>query len=175
MNDEVFQRAKEERLLLKIFKNERHSWIGHTIGHDEFVVNILEGAISGKKAVGRPGLLYLKQVSRNTAADSYRAMKRMACSKARWKIANHSKDGGIIRIYRFFKLSTNTEIFVLLCKVSQGFAPCRDVQLTGYEVECCQYNVEKNGSKAVEKTRQSSYFYVTVKGDRATIVTVEKQ
>ena len=47
MNDEVFQRAKEERLLLKILKNGRHSWIGHTIRRNEFVVNIFEGAISG--------------------------------------------------------------------------------------------------------------------------------
>jgi hypothetical protein len=44
MNDEVFQRAKEERLILK---NGRLSWIGRTIRHHEFVVNILEGAISG--------------------------------------------------------------------------------------------------------------------------------
>ena len=50
-NDEVFQSAEEERLLLKIKKktNGRHSWIEHTIRHNEFVVNILEGAISGKK------------------------------------------------------------------------------------------------------------------------------
>jgi len=56
MNDEVFQRAKEERLFLKIKKkkNRHHSWIGHIIGHNEFVVNILEGAISGKKTIGRP-------------------------------------------------------------------------------------------------------------------------
>jgi hypothetical protein len=27
-NDEVFQRAKEERLLLKILKNRSHLWIG---------------------------------------------------------------------------------------------------------------------------------------------------
>ena len=53
-NDEVFERAKEERLLLKILKDRRHSWVGHTIRHNEFVVNILEGAISGKKDVGRP-------------------------------------------------------------------------------------------------------------------------
>ena len=53
-NDEVFQRTKEESLLLKLKKkNRRHSWIGHTIRHNEFVVNVLEGAISGKKAVGR--------------------------------------------------------------------------------------------------------------------------
>ena len=60
-NGEVFQRAKEERIPLnKLKKNRRHSWIGHTIGHNEFVVNILEGAIFGKKAVGRPELRYLK-------------------------------------------------------------------------------------------------------------------
>ena len=66
-NDEVFQRAKEERLLLKILQNRCHSWIGHIIGHNEFVVNILEGAIFGKNAVGRPGLQYLKQVDRNSS------------------------------------------------------------------------------------------------------------
>ena len=66
--------------------------MGHTIRHNEFVVNILEGTISGKKAVGRPRLRYLKQVARNTAADSYPAMKRMACYKSRWKAANQSKD-----------------------------------------------------------------------------------
>ena len=79
-------------MLLKILKNKRHSWIGHTIRHNEFVVNILEKAIFGKKAVGRPGLQYLEQVARNTAADSYRAMERMACNSSRWKAANYSKD-----------------------------------------------------------------------------------
>jgi len=78
MNVEVFQRAKEERLLLKILKNRRHSWIEHSISHNEFAVNILEGTIFGKKAVGRPGLQYLQQVARNTGADSYTAMKRIA-------------------------------------------------------------------------------------------------
>ena len=70
MNDEVFQREKEERLLLKILQNRRHSWIGHAIRHNEFLVNIFEGAMFGDKAVGRPGLQYLQQVGRNTTADS---------------------------------------------------------------------------------------------------------
>jgi hypothetical protein len=55
-------------------------------------VNILEGAISGKKAVGRPRLQYLKQVARNTEADSYTAIKRMALNNSGWKAANQSKD-----------------------------------------------------------------------------------
>jgi len=77
MNDKVFQRTKEEILLLKILNNGSHSWIGHTIRRNEFAVNILEGAISGKKAVGRPRLQYLKQVARNTGADSDTAMKKI--------------------------------------------------------------------------------------------------
>jgi hypothetical protein len=48
-NEEVFQRVKEERIFLKILNNIRHSWIGHTIRHNEYVVNILEGAISKKR------------------------------------------------------------------------------------------------------------------------------
>jgi hypothetical protein len=77
MNDEIFQRAKEGRLLLITLENRRHSWLGRTIKYNEFVVNILEGAISGKKAVGRPRLQYLKQFARNTGADSYTTMERM--------------------------------------------------------------------------------------------------
>jgi hypothetical protein len=33
-NDEVFHRAKEERLFLKILENGRQSWIGHKIRHN---------------------------------------------------------------------------------------------------------------------------------------------
>jgi hypothetical protein len=52
----------------------------HITGRKEFVANILEGAIYGKKkAVGRSGLQYLEQVVRNTGADSYIA----SCQKHR--------------------------------------------------------------------------------------------
>jgi len=51
-----FFEGRKKKLLLKILKNRCHSWTGHTVRHNEFVVNILEGAISRKKAVGRPRL-----------------------------------------------------------------------------------------------------------------------
>jgi hypothetical protein len=59
-NDEVFQRAKEELLLLRILKNRRHSKIGHIIRHNEFVINILEGAISRKRGRGKISTIILK-------------------------------------------------------------------------------------------------------------------
>jgi hypothetical protein len=59
-NEEVFQWVTEERLLLKFLNNRRHSWIGYIIRHNEFVVNILEGAISGKKGLGKTSTTILK-------------------------------------------------------------------------------------------------------------------
>jgi hypothetical protein len=90
-NEEVIQRAKEV-ITFTNFRNRCHSRTGHTIRHNEFVVNILEGAISGKKAMGRLRLQYLKQVTRNTGTDSYTAIKRMAYNSSRWKAANQSQD-----------------------------------------------------------------------------------
>ena len=59
-NDEIVQRSKEERLLLKVLKNRCHSLIRHTIRHNEYVVNILEGAISGKKGCRKTSTAILK-------------------------------------------------------------------------------------------------------------------
>ena len=75
-------------------KDRRYLWIGHTVGHNEFVVNILEGAIFGKNAVGRPGLQYLKQVARNTAADSYTAMEKWLATVADGKLPTDQKIEG---------------------------------------------------------------------------------
>jgi hypothetical protein len=88
-----FKGRKKKDYLLKILKNGRHSWIGHTIRHNEFVINTLKGVISGIKAVGRPRQ-YLKQVARDTGADSYTAMKRMACNNSRWKLPTNQKIEG---------------------------------------------------------------------------------
>jgi hypothetical protein len=40
------------------------------IRRKEFVVNILEGVISRKKALGCPRIQYLEQVARNIGADN---------------------------------------------------------------------------------------------------------
>jgi len=89
-----FSKGERRKITFKIKNNRRHSWIRHRIRHNEFVVNIPEGAISGKNALGKPRLQYLKQVARNTGTDSYTgtAIKRMACNNSRWKAANQSKE-----------------------------------------------------------------------------------
>jgi len=41
-----------------------------------------------------PRLEYVKQVARNTAADSYTTTKRMACNNSIWKATNRLKVEG---------------------------------------------------------------------------------
>jgi hypothetical protein len=55
-----FLKGKRREIILKILKNRRRSWIGHTIRRNEFVVNILEGAISGKKGCRKTSITILK-------------------------------------------------------------------------------------------------------------------
>ena len=56
------------------------------------MVNVIEGAIFGKRAVGSLRLQYLKQFTRNTRADINKAMKIMACNKSRREAANQSRE-----------------------------------------------------------------------------------
>ena len=80
---------------LKILKNRRHSW--HSVRYNEFVVNFLEGAIlENKRAVGRTGLQYLKQVARNRAAVSCTAIGRAVCNNStlNGRLPNNQKMGG---------------------------------------------------------------------------------
>ena len=50
-NDKSFK-GRKKKDYFKILKSICHSCVGHTFRHNEFVVNVLEGAISGKKAIG---------------------------------------------------------------------------------------------------------------------------
>jgi hypothetical protein len=94
-NDEVFQRAKEERLLLKLLTNRCHSWIGRTVGCNEFVVDSLEGAMfGGKKDVKRAVLRYFKQVARNRASDNYTEWRERLAAVPDGKVPTNQKIEG---------------------------------------------------------------------------------
>ncbi|MFP3020128.1 MAG: hypothetical protein ACEY3F_02070, partial [Wolbachia sp.] len=69
----------------------RHNWIEHLYRHD-YVVNINEGKISGKKGISRPRLAYIKQAIQYTGTNSYFIMKRMTSRRERWSATNQSMD-----------------------------------------------------------------------------------
>ena len=58
------------KITFKNLKNRRHSWVGHTIRHNEFVVNIDEGTIYGKNAVGT-STTTLKEIRQKHRSGQY--------------------------------------------------------------------------------------------------------
>jgi hypothetical protein len=85
--------AKEERLLLKILTNRHHSWIGHTIRHNKFVVNILEGVIFGKKGREKTSTTVLKASrQKHRSRQLYSNGKEWLATIPEEKAANQSKD-----------------------------------------------------------------------------------
>jgi len=55
-NNEVFQKAKETKSLLKTLKNWRARMIGHSLWHNSFLTRISKKIVEGKNTIGRPPL-----------------------------------------------------------------------------------------------------------------------
>ena len=53
-----FSKGGKRKIVLKVLENRHHCCLGHVIRHNEFVVNILVGAICGKMSVGRTRLQF---------------------------------------------------------------------------------------------------------------------
>ena len=80
-NDEVLMKVGEQRNLLNIISQRKHSWIGHILRHDGLLNTILEGRMEGKAARGRKRLNMLSDILKN---DSYIAVKRRAEDRSQW-------------------------------------------------------------------------------------------
>jgi len=62
---EILKGTKKKVYLKNLKINRRHTYIGHTIGHIEFVVNILEGAIFEKYGLEETSTTILKASYQN--------------------------------------------------------------------------------------------------------------
>jgi hypothetical protein len=63
-NEEVYRRMEEEGALWNNIGKRRTRWIGHTLRHNGFVKNMIEGKKEGKVLRGRPRDKYMGQVEK---------------------------------------------------------------------------------------------------------------
>ena len=47
-NEDVLKKVNESRNLLNVIWQRKRRWIGHVLGHDGFLQEVLEGRITGK-------------------------------------------------------------------------------------------------------------------------------
>lgn len=86
-NEEVFNKAEEERSFLRWIKRRRARLIGHIIRHDGMLKMIIEGVVEGKNLRGRPRLEYMKQLLRDMRCASYCELRRKADDRGAWRVA----------------------------------------------------------------------------------------
>jgi hypothetical protein len=93
-NEEVLWNIEEEKPGLRnIMRKRRDVWVGHLIRHEGLIKTILEDAVEGKNARGRPRLEYIDQILEDTGCPTYKALKRLAEDREGWRAAaNQSQD-----------------------------------------------------------------------------------
>ncbi|PZC78062.1 hypothetical protein B5X24_HaOG202597 [Helicoverpa armigera] len=84
-NEEVLSRIGSRRQLLHSIENRRGKMIGHLIRHDDFIKNIVEGKVEGKRGRGRPRYSYMKQIKEKVNVVTYKEVLELALDRRKWK------------------------------------------------------------------------------------------
>lgn len=85
-NEQVLREVNEGRTLLRDIRRRKAKMIGHIVRHSEFLVNIFEGKVLGKKTRGRPRNNYFKKLEEEMYLENYYDTKRKAEDRATWLI-----------------------------------------------------------------------------------------
>ncbi|PZC74919.1 hypothetical protein B5X24_HaOG207024 [Helicoverpa armigera] len=84
-NEEVLNRVGTKRQLLQNIEYRRGKMIGHLICHDDFIKNIVEGKVEGKRGRGRPRYSYIKQIKEKVKVVTYKEVQELALDRCKWK------------------------------------------------------------------------------------------
>lgn len=83
-NERVLQEVGERRNLMKSIAKRKVKLIGHLIRHSDFMKNIFEGRIQGRRSRGRPRSSYFQDVMNIMNVNSYSTMKSIAMNRTEW-------------------------------------------------------------------------------------------
>ncbi|KAI5731180.1 hypothetical protein M8J77_006038 [Diaphorina citri] len=74
-NERVLAEVKERRYLMNFIASRKTKLIGHIIRHNDFLSNIFEGKVEGKKPRGRPRMPYFHDIQETMGCSSFESLK----------------------------------------------------------------------------------------------------
>ncbi|XP_048006632.1 uncharacterized protein LOC125241959 [Leguminivora glycinivorella] len=90
-NEEVLNRVKEKRCILRTVECRRGNMLGHLLRHDEFIKIIIEGKVEGRRKRGKPRRAYMDQVKEKVNVVSYQAVKEKAQERYSWRLLHRQE------------------------------------------------------------------------------------
>ena len=81
-NEEVLQRVGERRTLKDTIIRRKKTWLGHIIRGNEYLTNVIEGVIEGRRARGRPRVGMLSELKK----EGYHKMKEKTSDRRLWRL-----------------------------------------------------------------------------------------
>lgn len=83
-NEKLLSEIKERRQLIQSLESRQIKLIGHTIRHNNFLCNIFEGRLEGRRCRGRPRKCYFKDIMEIMKCKTYRELKYLAANRQEW-------------------------------------------------------------------------------------------
>lgn len=77
-NDTILQEIGEERNIITAIMKREMKLIGHLLKHNDFVTNILEGNIMGKRSRRRPRQSFFNDIKQQMGFTPYQHLKNTA-------------------------------------------------------------------------------------------------
>jgi hypothetical protein len=83
-NDTILQEIGEERNIITAIMKRKVKLIGHQLRYNDFVTNILEGKIMGKRLRGRPKQSFFNDIKQRIGFTLYQHLKNTVRNREDW-------------------------------------------------------------------------------------------
>lgn len=83
-NQQILIEIVERRSLLENIMKRKVKLIGHLIRHNQFIGNIFEGRLLGRRSRGRPRTSYFRDLQNIMRVNTYGQMKTIAMNREEW-------------------------------------------------------------------------------------------
>ena len=83
-NETIMEEIEEKRNIMTSLMRRKVKLVGHLLRHNNFITNIIEGKVAGRRPRGRPRKSYLEDIYHLMGCTSYHQLKRAAMDRDEW-------------------------------------------------------------------------------------------
>lgn len=83
-NEQVLKEVRGKRQMMKMIESTKTKLIGHIIRHNDFITNIFEEEVTGKKPRGRLRKQHFEHIQELMKCTSFVSLKNVSSNRKEW-------------------------------------------------------------------------------------------